>query len=75
MMNEERFDYRSVSEEKEELDFSKLTPCPKCKKPIPHDATMCLYCGEEIIFREKKSWAVWIGVVLIIAFILFCLFG
>ena len=27
------------------------------------------------IFREKKPWVIWIGVVLIIAFILFCLFG
>ncbi|MCK4520003.1 MAG: hypothetical protein KAT96_02435 [Candidatus Omnitrophica bacterium] len=72
-MNEGHFDYQSISEEKEELDFSKLVPCPKCKKLIPHDATMCLYCGEEVIFQEKKSWVTWVGVVLIIAFILFAL--
>lgn len=75
IMNQGYFDYQSISEEKEELDFNKLIPCPKCKKPIPHDATMCLYCGEEVVFQRKKSKIAWVWIALIVIFILICLFG
>jgi len=64
----DNFNYQSLSEEEEKQDFSKSTACPHCKKPIPHDATMCLYCGEAVAYPGKKRWVVWVAVFLLIAF-------
>ncbi|MFH1519846.1 MAG: zinc ribbon domain-containing protein [Candidatus Omnitrophota bacterium] len=75
MMDQGYFDYQSISEEKEELDFSKLTPCPRCQKPIPHDATICLYCGEEVIPERGSSRLTWVVVLLIIVITVFYLLG
>ncbi len=72
-MGEGQFDYDAVSEENEDLDFGKLIPCPHCKKPIPQDAIMCLYCGQESVWRKKSPWVSVIAVFLIIAFILLVL--
>jgi len=72
-MDEGRFDYKGVSEESDDLDFEKLVPCPHCKKPIPQDATMCLYCGKEAVWRKKSPWVSIIVVFLIIAFLLLLL--
>jgi hypothetical protein len=72
-MNEGHFDYQSVSEEKEELDFDRLVPCPHCKKPIPRDATICLYCGGDVIYRHKSPWFIALAVFIILVFIIFLL--
>jgi len=65
------FDFQSVSEEAEELDFKKTVLCPHCKKPIPHEAIRCLYCGEEVVSVKKPAWVVWTAVLLVIIFVVF----
>jgi hypothetical protein len=36
--------------------------CPACKKPVPYDSLMCLFCGEQItsarsyLFLKFFSW-------------------
>ncbi|MDP8289690.1 MAG: hypothetical protein P9M02_01820 [Candidatus Susulua stagnicola] len=72
-MDQGHFDYKSVSEESESLDFEKLVPCPHCNKPIPNDATMCLYCGEEVSFSKKSPWFLSVAIILIIVLLLFFL--
>ncbi len=74
-MDEGYFDYRHATEEKDELDFENLLPCPHCKKPIPADATMCLYCGKEVNRQAygMHSWVVWAAIVLIIIFAIFAI--
>ena len=74
-MGEDQFDFKSVSESNEELDFNRLIPCPHCKKPIPFNATMCLYCGEGVTTHKKSNWIVWTAIFLLIIFIVFYLFG
>lgn len=72
-MDEGHFDYRSVSETGDDLDFGKLSPCPHCGKPIPNDATMCLYCGRESVRRNKNprvAIAIFLLVISLIAFFL-----
>lgn len=55
----------------DDLDFSKLVSCPHCRKPIPQDATICLYCGESVyIQNNNKSWIVALVIALIIILIL-----
>lgn len=68
-MPQSYFDYQQVVEEKEELDFNNLVNCPKCKKPIPYNSTMCLYCGREVYFSKKAPWIIWVAVLLLIAFL------
>ncbi len=63
---EDHFDYQSVSEEPEQLDFDKLISCPHCHKPIPHDATLCYYCGKETSSPGGAGWMTWVVIVLII---------
>lgn len=71
-MPEGDFDFRQVTEEEEKLDYSKLVNCPHCKKPIPHDVTMCFYCGESVELERKKSgWLIGFTILLIITFIVF----
>ncbi|MCK4912359.1 MAG: hypothetical protein KAS05_01405 [Candidatus Omnitrophica bacterium] len=72
-MEQGHFDYKSVSEESESLDFGRLLPCPHCKKPIPHDATMCLYCGQEVVWGKKSPWFSIVVIILIVALLLFFL--
>ena len=62
------FDFKEVVQESESLDFEKLTPCPHCKKPIPADATMCLYCGESVAKRKKPTWVIYTAIFLIVLF-------
>jgi predicted nucleic acid-binding Zn ribbon protein len=73
-MEEESFKFEEVSEEEEKLDFENLASCPHCKKPIPCDATMCLYCGKEVLAKKKSARFVWTVVLLIIVLVLFLLF-
>jgi len=75
-MDKDYFDFKSISEEPESLDFKNLEPCPKCRKSIPSDATMCLYCGEEVYRSSPKPvWVVWTAIILIIIFASFFLMG
>jgi hypothetical protein len=67
-MQEGDFDFKEISEEPETLDFSKKVLCPHCKKPIPHDATMCLFCGEEVYKVSPSSWVKWVAIALVIIF-------
>jgi len=69
-MDQGYFDYKVVSEESDDLDFEKLVPCPHCKKPIPHDATMCLYCGQESVWRKKSPWVTIVVALLIVALLI-----
>ncbi len=47
-MDQAYFDFRYEHDVPEGLDFSKLVDCPHCRKPIPRDATHCLYCGKQV---------------------------
>lgn len=50
-----------------DLDFNKLKPCSHCKKPVPENATMCLYCGETINSgSSQKPWVVWTAAILLL---------
>ncbi|MCK5287698.1 MAG: hypothetical protein KAJ14_16530 [Candidatus Omnitrophica bacterium] len=73
-MDKGYFDFEKITEQKDELDFKNKIPCPHCKKPIPQDATMCLYCGEEVYSSCKKpKWFVWTAIISIIVFVIFAL--
>jgi predicted nucleic acid-binding Zn ribbon protein len=71
--NQGYFDFEEKTELEEDLDFSKLVDCPYCKKPIPHNALLCLYCGESIHTAKKSRWFVWLVIILIILFVLWVL--
>ncbi len=73
-MVEDSFKFEQVSEEEERYDFDNLVPCPHCKKPIPCDATMCLYCGKEVITRKKSARFIWAVVLLIVLLTLVLIF-
>jgi predicted nucleic acid-binding Zn ribbon protein len=49
------FDFQEKNELPPQIDFNKLIACPHCKKPIPQDSTMCLYCGESVDYIRPKS--------------------
>jgi predicted nucleic acid-binding Zn ribbon protein len=72
-MDESDFDFKSLSQEPENLSFEKLISCPHCGKPIPAEATMCLYCGETVNLSAKPAWVVWTAIGLIIIFLIFLL--
>lgn len=66
-MQEDKFDFKELSESPETLDFSKKVLCPHCKKPIPHDSTFCLFCGEEVYSTTKSySWVSWVVIALVV---------
>lgn len=75
MYNEEAyFDFEEKTELPEEVDFRDTKRCPHCQKPIPHDASMCLYCGEGVYSDYKKSkWFIVILVFVIICFFVWVL--
>jgi len=73
-MGEDYFDFQEISQEDEQLDFSRRVDCPHCKKPIPQDATMCLYCGQEVYCCGRNpSWVVYTAIFLVVALIIFFL--
>ena len=53
--NDGYFEFKEEPELPEELDYSRLENCPHCKKPIPNDATMCLYCGGQVNPFRKRT--------------------
>lgn len=67
------FDFNSVSEESERLDYKNLVVCPHCKKPIPADSTNCLYCGETVCFCQSRGWIGWVAAILILILVFFSL--
>lgn len=68
--DEDYFKYEEKTELPEEINFNKLKKCPHCGKPIPEDATMCLYCGKETeTYGRKKRWIIWIAILVLICFI------
>jgi|TARA_B100002003_G_C13848506_1_gene416025 hypothetical protein len=67
-MDEGKFDFHQATEEEENLDYNKLKPCPKCKKPIACDATMCYFCGSSLEVLSKPLWIVWVAVIIVIIF-------
>ena len=67
-MNEGNFNFSTYSQGEEHLDYSDCVPCPHCKKPIPKDATLCLYCGEEV-YSGKPHWVIVTAVVIAVIFI------
>ena len=75
MSPEGYFDFKSTSEEEEKLDYNKFKSCPNCKKSIAHDATICYFCGREIIYKSKASLVGWIVVALAIILSAFALNG
>ena len=72
-MDQGHFDYKVVSEQSDDLDFEKLVACPHCGKPIPQDATMCLYCGQESLWRKKSPWVTIVVALLVVALLIFFL--
>ena len=71
---EENFDFQTVDEQKEELDFQNLKPCPHCQKLVPKNAISCLYCGESISFSARPKWVMWVVIFVIVSFILLIIF-
>lgn len=63
------FEFETVNEEEEELDFQHLKECPHCKNPIPQNALRCLYCGEEVSNRGSKKLVVIIAIIVLISFL------
>lgn len=74
-MDKGYFDFEEVSEEEETLNFDKKEPCPHCEKPIPEDATMCFYCGQEVVRGQKIKWAAVFWAVLALVLIVFAVRG
>jgi len=73
--NEGYFDFKEELELPEDLDYKNLKPCPHCKKPIPYNATMCLYCGETVYpDTHKKTWIIWTTLFVIVAFLFLIFF-
>jgi len=73
--NEGYFEFREELELPEDLDYKNTKPCPHCKKPIPSNATMCLYCGEPVYpDTHKKNWMVWVALFVIITFLFLMVF-
>lgn len=69
MSPEANFDFQSFSQEEEKLDYKHLKPCPNCKKPIASDATICYFCGQDVVYHTKGSWLSWLiaaGLVIIL---------
>jgi len=66
--NDGYFEFKEELELPEELDYNRLEDCPHCKKPIPNDATMCLYCGEQVNrdCGRKHWWLIWTAAAAII---------
>ena len=65
-MQEDNFNFKEIPEEPETLDFSKKVLCPHCKKPIPHDSILCLFCGEEVHNPKSYSWVSWVAIAMVI---------
>lgn len=76
MLNdEERFDFEEHSESDEDLDFSKIIECPHCYRPIPNNATLCLYCGKGVLLKRTKSvWFILVVFILVTSFLIWVLF-
>ena len=72
--NEDYFEYDTYTEAPEELDFSRLKPCPHCKKPIPEDALNCLYCGGAVDSSRVPRWVTLAAVFILLIFLAFVLF-
>jgi predicted nucleic acid-binding Zn ribbon protein len=71
--NNEFLPFESISQSPQELDYDHLINCPNCGKPIPQDATMCLYCGEPVDLTggsNKNSLTRWLIVILLIILLL-----
>lgn len=73
IMADNKFDYESIGEEEEQLDYNKLSACPHCKKPIPFDSLLCLYCGQSLSSFSKKSWVVIAAIIFLAIFVIFIL--
>ncbi len=69
-MPEDYFDFKSVSEQEEKLDYQHLKPCPHCQKSIAQDVTICYFCGQDLGDQGKASRSGWIVVVVVVVFIL-----
>jgi predicted nucleic acid-binding Zn ribbon protein len=70
-MDSDNLEFKEISEPEEKLDYDNLAACPHCKKPIPQDSTLCLYCGQEVSSPDKKSsWVFWTAIALVIISIL-----
>lgn len=67
-MPEDFFDFESLEEPENSLDYENLIECPHCKKLIAEDATLCYFCGEEVNFKKKSSGGSW--AILIFIFLL-----
>ncbi len=65
-MEEGKFDFKSVSEEEDKLDYDNLVSCPHCQKSIAADATLCYFCGAEVnLSRKRPLSAVWIAIAVV----------
>jgi predicted nucleic acid-binding Zn ribbon protein len=73
-MTEDYFDFQEIVEEEDKLDFDKLVMCPHCKKPIPQQAVMCFYCGEEVLTKSTSDrWKMLLTAVIVIVFVIVAL--
>ena len=69
-MQEGNIKFREEPEERDDLDFSKKVLCPHCKKPIPHDSILCLFCGEEVHNPKSHSWVSWVAIAMVVVIVM-----
>lgn len=69
-MPEDEFDYQQIDEQPDTLNFNERMPCPHCRKLIPVDSTLCLFCGEKTYgtTAAQPAWIVWLVIALIVIF-------
>lgn len=75
MSPEGHFDFESVSEQEDRLEYDNLKLCPKCHKSIASNVTVCYFCGQDVGYQGRTTWVGWIAAFLIIVFALSILFG
>ena len=51
--------------------MTKQRECPSCATTVPADQEQCFICGYEFAGgKARRSWRVWVGVVLLAVFLI-----
>jgi hypothetical protein len=67
--DETNFDFKNIAEQGELIDNQKFIPCRHCRKFVPADALLCLYCGKETTGSNKKLWIIITAVIVLLIFL------
>jgi len=69
-MEQEYFEFRTVSESDRGLDLNKMRDCPFCGKPIAVNSLNCLYCGKTVYqSKTRAGWMIPAVLFLILSFL------